>query len=391
MKPIYFDYMATTPVDKRVKQKMLPYLEDCFGNPASKHHFGRQAKAAVEEARQQVASLINTEPQNIIWTSGATEANNLAIKGAAYFYERQGKHIVTSQTEHKSVLDTCKYLATQGFTITYLTPKQDGIIDLEKLKNALRPDTILVSIMHVNNEIGVIQDIAAIGELTRSKGILFHVDAAQSAGKIPVDSQKLKVDLMSFSAHKVYGPKGVGALYIRSKPQIHLTPQIHGGSQENNLRAGTLATHQIVGMGEAFKIAGLELAEESKRILHLRQTLWDGIKNLPNIYLNGYFDHTFDHRISGNLNISFATIDSEILLAALPNLAVSSASACINDTTEGSYVLKVLGVPDNLAASSIRFSLGRYTTQDEVDFAIKYLNDIIPKLLFKQKRNSHET
>ena len=295
-KPIYLDYMATTPIDPRVAQKMLPYLNEFFGNPASKHYYGYQAQAAVEEARSQVAALINCDSKSIIWTSGATEANNLALKGAAYFYERQGKHIVTCKTEHKSVLDPCKYLESQGFEVTYLTPKPDGLINLEDLEKTLRQDTILVSIQHVNSEIGVIQDIENIGKLTRSRGILFHVDTAQSAGKIPLDLQKLKIDLMSFSAHKIYGPKGIGALYIRSQPKLHLTPQIHGGDQENNLRAGTLATHQIVGMGEAFNIAASEMQPEGKRLLQLREKLWQGIKPLGNIYING----SSSNRIQGN-------------------------------------------------------------------------------------------
>ena len=376
LKPIYLDYMATTPLDPRVLQKMLPYLgsvnEGIFGNPSSKHYYGLQAKGGVEEARSQAATLINCDPKNIVWTSGATEANNLAIKGAGYFYKRQGKHIITSKTEHKSVLDTCKYLETQGFAVTYLNPEPDGLIAIDKLEQALRQDTILVSIMHVNNETGVIQDIEKISELTRTKGILLHVDAVQSAGKLPIDLQKLKVDLMSFSAHKVYGPKGVGALYLRSQPRLHLIPQIHGGSQENNLRAGTLPTHQIVGMGEAFRLAALEMIEENQRLLLLREKLWEGIKTLGKIYING----STTHRIAHNLNISFDDIDSELLLAALKDLAVSSVSACIKNT-EPSYVLKAMGVPEKLAANTIRISLGRFTTENEITAAIKHINEVV--------------
>ncbi|EKD46083.1 MAG: hypothetical protein ACD_69C00028G0008 [uncultured bacterium] len=375
-KPIYLDYMATTPIDPRVAQKMIPYLNEFFGNPASKHYYGYQAQAAVEEARAQVAALVNCDPKSIIWTSGATEANNLALKGAAYFYSRQGKHIVTGKTEHKSVLDPCKYLATQGFDVTYLTPKPDGLINLEDLEKALRQDTILVSIQHVNSEIGVIQNIKNIGELTRSRGILFHVDAAQSAGKIPIDLQKLKIDLMSFSSHKIYGSKGAGALYVRSHPKLHLTPQIHGGDQENNLRAGTLATHQIVGMGEAFYIAALEMQDEGKRLLALREKLWQGIKSLGNIYING----SSSNRIQGNLNVSFGDIDSELLLAALKDLAVSTTSACTRSSTTPSYVLQAIGVPKNLILSSIRFSIGRFTTETEINNAIKHINEVVAKL-----------
>ena len=380
-KPIYLDYMATTPIDPRVAQKMLPYLNEFFGNPASKHYYGYQAQAAVEEARSQVAALINCDSKSIIWTSGATEANNLALKGAAYFYERQGKHIVTCKTEHKSILDPCKYLEAQGFEVTYLTPKPDGLINLEDLEKTLRQDTILVSIQHVNSEIGVIQDIENIGKLTRSRGILFHVDAAQSAGKIPLDLQKLKIDLMSFSAHKIYGPKGVGALYIRSQPKLHLTPQIHGGDQENNLRAGTLATHQIVGMGEAFNIAASEMQPEGKRLLQLREKLWQGIKPLGNIYING----SSSNRIQGNLNVSFKDLDSELLLAALKDLAVSTTSACTRSSIKPSHVLQAIGVPENLIRSSIRFSVGRFTTETEINDAIKHINDIVSKLRTHQE------
>ncbi len=377
--PIYLDYMATTPLDPRVKQKMLPYLgatdDGIFGNPSSKHYYGLAAKEAVEKARTQVANLINCDPGNIIWTSGATEANNLAIKGAACFYQRQGKHLVTTKTEHKSVLDTYKYLETQGFTVTYLSPAPDGLIALNKLAEALRPETILVSIMHVNNETGVIQDIEKISELTRAKGILLHVDAAQSAGKIPVDLRKLKVDLMTFSSHKVYGPKGIGALYIRSQPKLHLTPQTHGGSQENGLRAGTLPTHQIVGMGEAFNIATQEMTEESNRLLLLREKLWRGIRGLGNIQLNG----SSTKRVANNLNISIIDIDGELILAALKDIAVSSASACLK-SLEPSYVLKAMGLSEKLAANTLRISLGRFTTEKEIDKAITHINEVVTAL-----------
>jgi len=376
-KPIYLDYMSTTPIDPRVAEKMLPYLnEDLFGNPSSTHYYGYKAKAAIEEARAQVAHLINAKPENIIWTSGATEATNLAIKGAASFYSRQGKHIVTSKTEHLATLETCKHLESLGFDVTYLTPKPDGLIDIENLKSSLRQDTILVSIAHVNNEIGVIQNIQAIGEITRSRGILLHVDAAQSAGKTPIDTQKLKIDLASFSAHKVYGPKGIGALYIRSQPKLQLTPQIHGALQENGLRAGTLATHQIIGMGEAFHVAFQEMANEFKHISALREKLWLGIENLGNIYING----SITDRIPGILNVSFANIEGEVLIPALKDLAISQSSACNIDTNKTSHVLKSLGISDELITNTIRFSLGRFTTEKEIDFAIKHINDVVKKL-----------
>lgn len=371
--------MATTPVDPRVAKKMQLYLiGDCtFGNSASQHFYGYQAKDAIDNARLQVAALINSDPKSIIWTSGATEANNLAIKGAACFYKRQGKHIVTCKTEHKSVLDTCKYLETIGFSVTYITPKSDGLIDLCTLEQALLPDTILVSIMHVNNEIGTIQDIAAIGELTRKHGILFHVDATQSVGKIPIDLQKLKIDLMSFSAHKVYGPKGIGALYIRQQPKLHLVPQIHGGQQEYGYRSGTLATHQIVGMGEALKIAHLEMIDENQRLWELRERLWRGIKDLGNIYLNG----SLTDRIASNLNISFDIGDSKILSTTLKKLALSTASTCNNG--QPSYVLKAIGVQDRIALNTLRISIGRFTTEAEIDFTIKNIKEVVLSLRLK--------
>lgn len=375
-KPIYLDYMATTPVDPRVAKKMLPYLTDnsSFGNSASTHFYGYQAKAAIEDARVQVATLVNSDPKSIVWTSGATEANNLALKGAACFYQRQGKHIITCKTEHKSVLDVCRYLETQGFSVTYLTPKPDGLIDLGTLEQAVRSDTILVSIMHVNNEIGVIQDIAAIGELTRAHGILFHVDATQSVGKIPIDLRQLKIDLMSFSAHKIYGPKGIGALYIKQQPKLHLVPQIHGSEQEQGLRSGTLATHQIVGMGEALQVANQEMASENQRLLVLREHLWQGIKNLGNVYLNG----SSTNRIAGNLNISFDNISGELLLAALKDLALSSTATC--NKAQVSYVLKAIGVPDKLALNTLRISFGRFTTETEIEFVIKHVKKIVLKI-----------
>lgn len=375
-KPIYLDYMATTPIDPRVAEKMQFYLtnELAFGNSASQHFYGYQAKAAIEDARLQVANLINGDPKGIVWTSGATEANNLAIKGATIFYQRQGKHIVTCKTEHKSVLDTCKYLETQGFRVTYLTPKSDGLIDLEILEQALQPDTILVSIMHVNNEIGIIQNISDISNLTRARGILFHVDATQSVGKIPIDLQQLKVDLMSFSAHKVYGPKGIGALYIRQQPRIHLAPQIHGGEQEGGIRSGTLATHQIIGMGKALEISAQEMIDENHRLLGLRMQLWQAIKSLGNVQING----SLTNRIAGNLNISFDDIDGELLLAALKDLALSAASTC--NKGQSSYVLKAIGVPNKLILNTLRISIGRFTTTTEIEFTAKHIKEVVNKL-----------
>lgn len=383
-RPIYLDYMATTPIDPRVAKKMLPYLsrDEFFGNSASPHIYGYEAKAAIEDAKHQVASLINTDPKSIIWTSGATESNNLAIKGSTNFYQRQGKHIVTCKTEHKSVLDTCKHLETHGFSVTYLTPKRNGLIDLCMLEQALRLDTILVSIMHVNNEIGVIQDIDSIGNLTSSRGILFHVDATQSIGKIPIDLQKLKIDLMSFSAHKIYGPKGIGALYIRQHPRLHLVPQIHGGEQESGIRSGTLATHQIVGIGEALYLAKQEMINENQRLLELRNSLWEGIKNLDDIHLNG----SLTERIAGNLSVSFGDIDSELLIAALKDLAISSAAACTKTISEPSHVLRSIGVTNRLTHNTIRISIGRFTTKAQIDFAIKYINEVVT-LLRKQKNH----
>jgi len=383
--PIYLDYMSTTPTDPRVAAKMRPYLtmndNGVFANAASTHYYGRQAKAAIEIAREQVALLISATPDEIIWTSGATEANNLALKGAALFYQRQGKHIVTCTTEHKSVLAPLRYLATLGFDITYLKPQTDGLLNLTKLEQALRADTIMVSIMQVNNEIGVIQNIEAIGALTRARGILFHVDAAQSVGKIPVDVKKNQIDLLSCTAHKFYGPKGIGALYVRGKPRLHLVPQIHGGEQEHNLRSGTLATHQIVGMGEASRIALEEMADDNERILSLRQRFWSHLEHLilPNtqrIQLNGHATQ----RIASNLNINFGNLDAEILLTALDDLAISTGSACNSLSLEPSHVLLAIGIPRQLAANALRFSFGKFTTIEEVDYAAKQVKRVITAL-----------
>jgi len=377
--PTYMDYSATTPVDPRVAEKMCRYLtpEGTFGNPASRSHtFGWAAEDAVEEARRQVAELVNADPKEIVWTSGATESDNLAIRGIARFYHKRGKHIVTAKTEHKAVLDTCRNLEREGFEITYLDPQPSGFIDLTELETALRDDTILVSIMHVNNEIGVIQDIAAIGEITRARKILLHVDAAQSAGKVPIDLEWMKIDLMSFSAHKIYGPKGIGALYVRRKPRVRLEAQMHGGGHERGMRSGTLATHQIVGMGEAFRIAREEMAAENERILALRHRLWDGLKDIEQVFLNG----DPERRVAGNLNLSFAFIEGESLIMALKDLAVSSGSACTSASLEPSYVLRALGREDELAHSSLRFSLGRFTTAEEVDFAIEKIRKQVGRL-----------
>jgi cysteine desulfurase len=375
--PIYLDYSATTPVDPRVAQKMIPYLTEHFGNPASRSHaFGWEAEKAVDEAREHVAALLNCDPKEIIWTSGATEGDNLAIKGAANFYKSKGKHIVTMKTEHKAVLDTVRELERQGFEATYLDPEQNGLLDLDKFKAALRPDTILVSVMMVNNEIGVIQPIAEIGEICRAKGIIFHCDAVQAAGKIPIDLQKLKVDLLTVTAHKVYGPKGIGAQYVRRKPRVRIEPQIHGGGHERGFRSGTLATHQIVGMGEAFRLAKLEMAAEGERIRSLRDRLLNGFKDMEEVYVNG----DMQRRIPGNLNISFNFVEGESLIMAIKDIAVSSGSACTSASLEPSYVLRALGRSDELAHSSIRFTIGRFTTEEEIDYAVKLLRAKIGKL-----------
>jgi cysteine desulfurase len=377
--PIYMDYSATTPVDERVAEKMCSCLtrQGLFGNPASRsHEFGWKAEAAVEQARADVAQLINANPKEIIWTSGATESDNLAIKGAAHFYKKKGKHIVTLKTEHKAVLDTCRQLEREGYEVTYLDPEPNGLLDLEKFTAALRDDTIVASIMHVNNEIGVIQDIAAIGDICRERKIIFHVDAAQSAGKVEIDIEKLKVDLMSFSAHKVYGPKGIGALYVRRKPRVRLEAQMHGGGHERGLRSGTLPTHQIVGMGEAFRIAREEMAEDNARIRRLRDRLWNSLSDMEEVYLNG----DMDHRIAGNLNVSFNFVEGESLIMALKDMAVSSGSACTSSSLEPSYVLRAIGRNDELAHSSIRFTIGRFTTVEEIDYVASLLREKVNKL-----------
>ncbi len=375
--PIYLDNSATTPVDPRVAAKMIPYLVEQFGNPASRSHaFGWSAEEAVEEARAEVARLVNADPKEIVWTSGATESDNLAIKGAANFYSGKGKHLITVKTEHKAVLDTCRELERQGFEVTYLDVLENGLIDLDVFKAALRPDTILVSVMSANNEIGVIQPIAEIGEICRGKGIIFHVDATQAAGKIDIDLAALKVDLMSFSAHKVYGPKGIGALYVRRKPRVRLEAQIHGGGHERGFRSGTLPVHQIVGMGEAFRIAREEMGKENKRIRFLRDRLLQGISDIDHVYING----DMEHRIPHNLNVSFAYVEGESMLMAIKDLAVSSGSACTSASLEPSYVLRALGRDDELAHSSIRFTIGRFNTEEEIDYAIKLLHEKIGKL-----------
>ena len=377
--PIYFDYSATTPVDKRVAEKMMQYMttDGFYGNPASRSHkFGWQAEEAVDIARNQIADLINADPREIVITSGATESNNLAIKGAAKFYSKKGKHIITCKTEHKAVLDTCRELERQGFEVTYLDPETNGLIDLNKLNDAIREDTVLVSIMHVNNEIGVIQDIAEIGEMCRARKIIFHVDAAQSAGKINIDLQHLKVDLMSFSAHKIYGPKGIGALYVSRKPRVRLESQMHGGGHERGMRSGTLATHQIVGMGEAFRIAKEELAQDEAHVVKMRDRLWAGLNDMEQVFVNG----DFDKRYPGNLNVSFNFVEGESLIMALKDLAVSSGSACTSASLEPSYVLRALGLNDEMAHSSIRFSFGRFTTTEEIDYAIDLIKNAIGHL-----------
>jgi len=375
--PIYLDYSATTPVDPRVAEKMIPYLTDYFGNPASRSHvFGWDAEEAVEKAREEVAKLVNADPREIVWTSGATESNNLAIKGTAQFYKGKGRHLITVNTEHKAVLDTMRELEREGFEVTYLAPEPNGLVDLEKFKAAIRPDTILASVMLVNNEIGVIQDIVALGEICRGKGVLFHVDAAQGTGKVAIDLAQLKVDLMSFSAHKTYGPKGIGALYVRRKPRVRLEAQMHGGGHERGMRSGTLATHQIVGMGEAFRIAREEMAAENERVRMLRDRLLNGLSEIDEVYVNG----DMERRVPHNLNISFNFVEGESLMMAIKDLAVSSGSACTSASLEPSYVLKALGHSDELAHSSIRFSIGRFTREEEVDYAIRLLKQKIEKL-----------
>ena len=375
--PIYLDYSATTPVDPRVVQAMVPYLGEIYGNPASRSHaFGWSAEDAVETARNNVAALVGADPREIVWTSGATESNNLAIKGAAHFYASKGKHLITVKTEHKAVLDTMRELERTGFEVTYLEPQDDGLVTLEQFKAALRPDTSVASVMFVNNEIGVIQDIRGIGELCRANGTVFHVDAAQATGKVAIDLATLPVDLMSFCAHKTYGPKGIGALYVRRKPRIRLEAQMHGGGHERGFRSGTLPTHQIVGMGEAFRLAREEMGTENERVRMLRDRLWAGLSTMQDVYLNG----NLEQRVPHNLNVSFAYVEGESLIMAIKDIAVSSGSACTSASLEPSYVLRALGRSDELAHSSIRFSIGRFTTEEEVDFTIQLLQGKVGKL-----------
>jgi cysteine desulfurase len=375
--PIYLDYSATTPVDPRVVDVMLPYLRQDFGNPASRSHaYGWKAEEAVETAREQVAALVNCDAKEIVWTSGATESINLAIKGAAHFYKEKGRHVITVKTEHKATLDTCRELEREGFEVTYLDVNENGLIDWEVLASAIRPDTVSISVMYVNHEIGVIQDIPRIGEFCREKGILFHVDSAQATGKVVIDLQAIKVDLMSFSAHKTYGPKGVGALYVRRKPRIRIEAQIHGGGHERGMRSGTLPTHQIVGMGEAFRLARQEMAAENERMRALRDRLWKGLSEIEAVYLNG----DLEHRVPHNLNVSFNYVEGESLLMGIKDVAVSSGSACTSASLEPSYVLRALGRSDELAHSSIRFSVGRFTTEQDVDFTVALLKEKVAKL-----------
>ncbi len=377
--PIYLDYSATTPVDPRVAEKMCDCLtlDGTFGNPASRSHdFGWNAEKLVDQARADIAALVNADPKEIVFTSGATESDNLAIKGAAHFYHKKGKHIITVKTEHKAVLDTCRQLEREGYEVTYMDPEPNGLLDLKKFKAAIREDTIVASVMHVNNEIGVIQDIAAIGDICRENKVIFHVDAAQSAGKVPIDLEVMKVDLMSFSAHKIYGPKGIGALFVRRKPRIRLEAQMHGGGHERGMRSGTLPTHQIVGMGEAFRIAREEMQADNEKLLRLRNKLWDGLKDIEEVYLNG----DLEHRIAGNLNISFNFVEGESLMMALADMAVSSGSACTSASLEPSYVLRALGREDELAHSSIRFTFGRFSTEEEVDYVLSKVKEQVERL-----------
>ena len=375
--PIYLDYSATTPIDQRVVDQMIPFLREEFGNPASRSHaFGWRAEEAVENARRQVAALVNADPKEIVWTSGATESINLAVKGAAHFYKDRGRHVITVKTEHKATLDTCRELEREGFEVTYLDVQENGLIDFQVFEQAVRKDTILVSVMFVNNEIGVIQDIPRLGELCRERGIIFHVDSAQATGKVVIDLAALKVDLMSFSAHKTYGPKGMGALFVRRKPRVRLEPLIHGGGHERGMRSGTLPTHQIVGMGAAFELARAEMALENDRIRMLRDRLWKGLSTIDAVYLNG----DLEHRVPHNLNASFNYVEGESLLMAIKDIAVSSGSACTSASLEPSYVLRALGRSDELAHSSIRFSIGRFTTESDVDFAIELLKEKVAKL-----------
>ncbi len=375
--PIYLDYSATTPVDPRVADRMVPYLYERFGNPASNSHaYGWEAEKAVEAARAQVAELVNCDPRELVWTSGATEAINLALKGAARFHKERGRHLITVKTEHKATLDTMRELEREGFEVTYLDVGEDGLLQAGAVAAALRPDTVLVSVMLVNNEIGVVQDVAGIGELLRERKILFHVDAAQATGKVAIDLEALKVDLMSFSAHKTYGPKGIGALFVRRKPRVRIEAQIHGGGHERGLRSGTLATHQIVGMGEAFRLAQSEMAEENQRIRRLRDRLWQGLSQIEGVYANG----DLEQRVAHNLNVSFDYVEGEALMMALKEIAVSSGSACTSASLEPSYVLRAIGRSDELAHSSIRFTVGRFTTQEDIDFTIDLVKRQVARL-----------
>ena len=375
--PIYMDYGATTPVDPRVVDAMIPWLREHFGNPASRSHaWGWEAEAAVEKAREQVAQLIGADPREIVWTSGATESNNLALKGAAHFYKSKGRHLVTVKTEHKAVLDTCRELERQGFEVTYLDVQEDGLVDLERLKAALRPDTIVVSVMFVNNEIGVVQDIPAIGAMCRERGIIFHVDAAQATGKVEIDLSTLPVDLMSLASHKTYGPKGIGALYVRRKPRVRLEAQMHGGGHERGMRSGTLPTHQIVGMGEAFRIAREEMGSELARIRTLQQRLLHGLQDIEQVFINGHLGRRVPH----NVNASFNFVEGESLIMGIKGIAVSSGSACTSASLEPSYVLRALGRSDELAHSSLRMTIGRFTTEEEIDYAVSTLKDRVAKL-----------
>lgn len=375
--PVYMDYSATTPTDPRVVDKMIPFLRESWGNPASRSHpYGWEAEKAVEQAREQVAALVGADPREIIWTSGATESNNLAIKGAAHFYQDKGKHIITVKTEHKAVLDTVRELERQGFEATYLEVEANGLVDLKKFAAAIRADTILASVMLVNNEIGVIQDIATMSEICREKGVIFHSDAAQATGKVPIDLSQLKVDLMTFTAHKTYGPKGIGALYVRRKPRVRLEAQMHGGGHERGLRSGTLATHQIVGMGEAFRLAREEMETEVARITALRDRLMSGLQGIEEVYING----DVAHRVPHNINASFNYVEGESLIMALKGIAVSSGSACTSASLEPSYVLRALGRSDELAHSSIRFTIGRFTTEADIDYAVQLIHEKIQKL-----------
>lgn len=377
--PIYMDYGATTPVDPRVVDAMVPWLREHFGNPASRSHaWGWEAEEAVEKARQQVADLINADPREIVWTSGATESDNLAIKGAANFYKTRGKHLITVKTEHKAVLDTMREMERQGFDVTYLDVKEDGLLDLDALKAAIRPDTILISVMYVNNEIGVIQDIPAIGAMCREKGIIFHVDAAQATGKVEIDVKKTPVDLMSLASHKTYGPKGIGALYVCRKPRVRIEPQMHGGGHERGMRSGTLPTHQIVGMGEAFRLAKLEMAKDGEKAHALQTRLLEGLKDIEQVFINGSMEP--GKRVAHNLNISFNFVEGESLIMGIKGIAVSSGSACTSASLEPSYVLRALGRSDELAHSSLRMTIGRFTTEEEIDYAVKAIRDTVARL-----------